>query len=130
MHRRMLIPVLDQLMHLPQRECIHIAVPPSGDGDDVAIDPAPISYPVTGCAYPGAFLRNPDASSTALKTSLKFSTVIMLSSFSCVRSGCALLSDARTSGIRSRIDLNGSLFPNPSSTGCSSRSSPIVMALA
>ena len=40
----MLIPILEQLVHLPQRERIHIVVLPSGDGDDVAVDLAPIRY--------------------------------------------------------------------------------------
>jgi hypothetical protein len=48
MQRRMLIPILEQLMHLPQRERVHIAVLPSGDGDGVAINPAPILYYRTG----------------------------------------------------------------------------------
>jgi len=44
MRWRMLIPILEQLMHLPQRQRIHIAVRPPGDGDDVAVNLAPVSY--------------------------------------------------------------------------------------
>ena len=84
--RRVILPVIEQLIYLPQGEPADLAEAPSGSSSDVTIEERPIGYTGTGVGSPADALFRPETSSMALNRVLKSSKVRPLSSCSAVRS--------------------------------------------
>jgi hypothetical protein len=82
MRRRVIAPVGEQLICLPQGQAIDFFKRPSGSGRDVAIDERPIGYTGTGVGSPADDFFKPDTSRTALNKTLKSSSVSPFSSAS------------------------------------------------
>lgn len=83
---RVLPPVVEELIYLPQGETGDLAEGPSGSSSDMAIEERPIGYTGTGVGSPAAARFKPETSSTAVNKALKSSKVRPFSSWSEVRS--------------------------------------------
>lgn len=72
---RRLLPVLEQIIYVPQCERVNFAKRPPGGSGDVAVEKRPLRYTATGVCSPAAAFFRPETSSTALKSALKSSSV-------------------------------------------------------
>ena len=69
------LPVLEQVIYVPQCERVNFAKRPPGGSGDVAVEKRPLRYTATGVGSPEAAFFRPETSSTALKSALKSSSV-------------------------------------------------------
>ncbi len=67
MRGRVVLPVVQQIMNLPEGKPIDFVKSPSGSGGDVAVNERPVRYAVTGVASPEFALFRPETSRTAAK---------------------------------------------------------------
>src|SRR5262249_31666392 len=77
---RVILPVIEQLIYLPQGEPADLGEAPSGSSSDVTIEERPIGYTGTGVGSPADALFRPETSSMAPNRVLKSSKVRPFSS--------------------------------------------------
>ncbi len=62
----MVLPIAEEVGHVPQRKLVNFNERPSGSSRDVTVDKRPLRYTGTGVGSPGAAFLSPETSSTAL----------------------------------------------------------------
>lgn len=72
---RRFLPVLEQIIYVPQCERVNFAKRPPGGGGDVAVEKRPLRYTATGVCSPATAFFSPETSNTAPKSALKSSSV-------------------------------------------------------
>ena len=139
MRRRMLAPILQQLIGFEQRECFDIAPRPSSRSNDVAEEIGPVgdpAYLAAGSDSPGdpsattgdTDRFSPEASSTRSSTSGKLFKSSSSSSSSIATSGCTLLIEAWITCTSPSMELKpvATRCSTPSNAGSRRRRSPRV----
>lgn len=86
--RRIVLPIVEEFICLPQCQPADLSERPSGSGSDVPVDKRPVRYTDTGIGSPAAARLSPETSRTAWKRTVKSSKVSPFSSCSAVRSRC------------------------------------------